>query len=156
MHLLAQEEYGLRCLSRLSRHAGSGPLTIHEIAESEGLSADYAAKLLRELRRGGLVTSTRGAAGGYRLTRPAAEITVWDAIEVLGGSLFPESFCECHPGLQKDCVRGTDCALRALWRRVDEAIRGVLTGITLEDLQRSEPDMVQWLGQVRTAQPISS
>ncbi len=156
MHLLAQEEYGLRCLSRLSRHAGSGPLTIQEIAASEGLSADYAAKLLRELRRGGLVTSTRGAAGGYRLTRPASEITVWDAIEVLGGSLFPESFCECHPGLQKDCVRGTDCALRALWRRVDEAIRGVLDGITLEDLQRSEPEMVQWLGQVRTAQPVSS
>jgi len=156
MHLLAQEEYGLRCLSRLSRHAGAGPLTIHEIADAEGLSADYAAKLLRELRRGGLVTSTRGAAGGYRLTRPAGEITVWDAIEVLGGSLFPERFCECHPGLQKDCVRGTDCALRALWRRVDEAIRTVLTGITLEDLHRSEPEMIRWLAQAGAPQPIPS
>ncbi len=149
MQLLAQEEYGLRCLTRLSRHEGDRPLTIQEIAKAEGLSADYAAKLLRELRRGGLVTSTRGAAGGYRLTRPAGEITVWDAIQVLGGSLFPESFCECHPGLQKDCVRGTDCALRALWQRVDEAIRGVLSGITLDDLRRSEPEMIRWLGNQR-------
>ena len=150
MQLLAQEEYGLRCLSRLSRHEGENPLTIHEIAREEGLSADYAAKLLRELRRGGLVTSTRGAAGGYRLTRSASQITVWDAIEVLGGSLFPESFCECHPGLRHSCVRGADCALRALWQRVDGAIRGVLQGITLDDLKRSEPEMIQWLGSSET------
>ncbi|MAE93356.1 MAG: transcriptional regulator [Deltaproteobacteria bacterium] len=150
MQLLAQEEYGLRCLSRLSRHGGEGPLTIQEIARAEGLSSDYAAKLLRELRRGGLVTSTRGAAGGYRLTRGASEITVWDAIEVLGGSLFPERFCECHPGLRHDCVRGADCALRALWRRVDTAIRGVLQGITLDDLRRNEPEMKQWLGSAPT------
>ena len=145
MQLLAQEEYGLRCLIELSRHEGAR-LTIHDIARAEGLSPDYAAKLLRELRRGGLVTSTRGAAGGYRLARPAAQITAWDAIEVLGGALFPESFCACHPGQQPHCVRGTDCALRALWRSVDEAVRGVLAHITLEDLRRKEPDMVQWLG----------
>ncbi len=145
MQLLAQEEYGLRCLTRLSHHEGEGPLTIHEIARAEGLSPDYAAKLLRELRQGGLVTSTRGAAGGYRLTRPPDRITVWQAIEVLGGSLFPERFCACHPGLHDDCVRGANCALRALWRRVDDAIRAVLSEITLEDLRRSEPDMVRWL-----------
>lgn len=142
MQLLAQEEYGLRCLIALSRHAGQGPLTIHQIAEAEGLSPDYAAKLLRELRRGGLVTSTRGAAGGYRLTRAAAEITVWDAIEVLGGALFPDSFCECHGGQQSDCVRATDCALRALWRAVDRSVRTVLTRTTLDDLCRSEPEML--------------
>ncbi len=145
MQLLAQEEYGLRCLIELSRHEGAR-LTIHEIARAEGLSADYAAKLLRALRRGGLVSSTRGASGGYRLARPAGQITAWDAIQVLGGALFPESFCACHPGQEPHCVRGTDCALRALWRSVDQAVRGVLTTITLEDLRRREPDMAQWLG----------
>ncbi len=144
MQLLAQEEYGLRCLIELCRQDGA-MLTIHEIAQAEGLSPDYAAKLLRELRRGGLVSSTRGAAGGYRLARPADQITAWDAVQVLGGAIFPESFCACHPGQQKLCVRGADCALRALWRSVDLAVRDVLERITLEDLRRKEPDMIQWL-----------
>jgi Rrf2 family protein len=146
MQLLAQEEYGLRCLLELSRHDGPQPRTIHEIAQAEGLSPDYTAKLLRELRRGGLVESTRGASGGYRLARPADQITVWEAIEVLGGALFPESFCACHPGQRSTCVRGSDCALRALWRRVDAAVRDVLSRIRLGDLLRSEPAMVAWLG----------
>ena len=145
MQLLAQEEYGLRCLIELSRHPGPRPLTIHEIADAEGLSPDYTAKLLRELRRGGLVVSTRGAAGGYRLSRSPAAITVWDAIQVLGGSLFPDSFCACHPGQRERCVRGSDCALRALWRVVDGAVRDVLSRITLRDLGRSEPAMASWL-----------
>lgn len=147
MQLLAQEEYGLRCLLELSRHGEPRPLTIHEIAEAEGLSPDYAAKLLRALRRGGLVESTRGAAGGYRLTRRPDEITVWDAIQVLGGALFPDGFCDCHPGRRSACVRGSDCALRALWRVVDGAVRDVLSRITLDDLRRSEPAMVVWLGE---------
>lgn len=145
MHLLAQEEYGLRCLLELSRHDRERPLTIQEIASAEGLSTDYAAKLLRELRRGGLVTSIRGAAGGYRLTREPREITVWEAIQVLGGSLFPERFCDCHSGRETSCVRQGDCALRVLWRAMDSAVRSVLERISLEDLQRSEPAMVTWL-----------
>ncbi len=140
MQLLAQEEYGLRCLLELARH---GPLarTIHEVAEAEGLSPDYAAKLLRELRRGGLAESTRGAAGGYRLARDAAAITAWDAIAVLGGSLFPAGFCECHPGRAERCVRSEDCALRAIWRAADDAVRGVLSRVTLADLIASEAAM---------------
>jgi len=157
MQLLAQEEYGLRCLIELSRHEGSRPLTIHEIARAEGLSPDYAAKLLRELRRGGLVVSTRGASGGYRLSRGPGTITVWDAIQVLGGSLFPASFCECHGGQRERCVRSNDCSLRALWRALDSAVKDVLSRITLEDIQRSEPSMVSWLEQVPTSnEPIRS
>ena len=140
MQLLAQEEYGLRCLLELARH-GASPRTIQEIAAAEGLSPDYAAKLLRELRRGGLVESTRGAAGGYRLARAAHAITAWDAIGVLGGSLFPDRFCECHPGRAERCVRSQDCALRAIWRAADQAVRSVLSGVTLADLLTNESAM---------------
>jgi len=141
MQLLAQEEYGLRCLLELARH-GALARTIHEIAEAEGLSPDYAAKLLRELRRGGLVESTRGAAGGYRLAREPGAITAWDAISVLGGALFPEDFCACHPGRAERCVRSKDCALRAIWRAADQAVRTVLSRVTLADLVSSEAAMI--------------
>jgi Rrf2 family protein len=141
VQLLAQEEYGLRCLLELARHPGPEPLTIHEIARAEGLSSDYAAKLMRELRRGGLVESTRGAAGGYRLARGSAEISVWDAIQVLGGGLFPDAFCACHPGQRRDCVHQRDCSIRAVWRLVDATVRRLLSGINLADLQRSETEL---------------
>ena len=145
MQLTAQEEYGLRCLLELSRHSGSEPATIQEIAKAEGISPDYAAKLLRELRRGGLVSSSRGAAGGYRLTRQPEEISVWDAIEVLGGSLFPDRFCEFHPGRHPLCVRGSDCSIRSIWRLADDAVRSVLSRISLRDLHRAEMAMGTWL-----------
>src|SRR5262245_9399877 len=86
MQLLASEEYGLRCLIQVSRSAAGTPVSISQIADAEGLSPEYTAKLMRELRLGGLVESVRGADGGYRLTRPANEISVWSALQVLGGA----------------------------------------------------------------------
>ena len=138
MQLLAQEEYGLRCLIQVARHAGPDPLTIPEIAEAEGLSPEYTAKLLRALRQAELVVSTRGAGGGYRLARPAREVTAWQVVQALGGSLFPKEFCESHPGLRHDCVHTSGCSIRGLWSAVEGAVRGVLQGVTVADLARSD------------------
>jgi Rrf2 family protein len=157
VHLLASEEYGLRCLLQVARREelpGAEPLTIQAIGEAEGLGADYAAKLLRALRLGGLVASTRGAAGGYRLARPAPEISVWDAIEVLGGGFFSESFCRCHPGRRARCVHTSDCAIRALWRRLGEAVRAALEQVSLADLCRDEQAMDGWLEVVAATEGI--
>jgi Rrf2 family protein len=138
MQLLAQEEYGLRCLVQVARHRGSDPLTIPEIAEREGISPEYAAKLMRALRQTEFVVSTRGAGGGYRLARPAHEITAWQVIQALGGSLFPEEFCDSHPGQLRDCVHSTGCSLRGLWGSVESAIRAVLEGVTVAELARDD------------------
>ncbi len=146
MHLLAQEEYGLRCMLQVVRSGGAQPLTIPQIAEAEGLSSEYTAKLMRTLRQGGLLTSTRGAGGGYQLARPAAEITAWHVIQVLGGSFFPEGFCESHPGQRRDCVRSTDCSVRALWQKLEAVVREVLESVSLADMQRREPDLLHLLG----------
>lgn len=150
MQLLASEEYGLRCLLQVARAShGAGPVSISQIAEAEGLSPEYTAKLMRELRMGALVESVRGADGGYRLARPAGDITVWSALQVLGGAFFGEAFCDCHPGQRARCVRSSDCSLRALWRALQACLRETLERITLEDLQRDERAMVEWLDPVR-------
>ena len=154
MHMLSQEEYGLRCLLQVSRRAATPadrPLTIPEIAEAEGLSAEYAAKLMRALRQGGLLNSTRGAGGGYRLARPPEEITTWQVVEALGGSFFPEGFCDSHPGQLRDCVHSADCSVRVLWDRVEGAVRGVLDSVTLADLTRNESAMSTWIDASRLA-----
>ncbi len=120
-------------------------MTAPEIARAEGLGPEYVAKIMGTLRARGLVVSTRGAAGGYHLARPANEIGVWEAIEVLGGEFFPEGFCDCHPGRRRECVHATDCSIRAVWRRVEGTLQAALNAISLEDLQRDETSMVTWL-----------
>jgi Rrf2 family protein len=139
MHLLAREETGLRCLLQVALHGseapGSGPpVPIAQIAAAEGLSDVYAAKLMRQLRLAGLVESIRGAAGGYRLTREARAISVWDAIRALDESFLPGSTCDCRPEDRVDCRRTTTCAVTSLWRGLGNEIRASLEAVSLADL----------------------
>mgnify|MGYP001241322073 CR=1 FL=1 len=152
MHLFAQEEYGLRCMLQLALHRGDEPLRIHDIAEREGMSSEYVAKLLRTLRQGGLVLSTRGASGGYHLSRAAEAISVWEIINVLGGGpMFSDAFCDSHPGQLRDCVHNSECAIRGLWRSLSELLEGALRGITLTDLTGREGSPVDWLTRMQGA-----
>lgn len=138
MKLSSTEEYGLRCLLQVAKLESASPVPITEVAAREGLSADYVAKLLRVLRKAGLLTSVRGAQGGYRLARPAAEITVHDALVALDGPLYDGAFCEAHSGRELSCVHSTGCAIRGLWRWIGTALEQALSGITLADLTRGE------------------
>jgi Rrf2 family protein len=150
MHLSAQEEYGFRCLLQVARHEGGEPMRTAEIAEREGLTPEYTAKLMRLLRQGGLVASTRGAGGGYRLGREAADISVWNVLEVLGGGFFLQEFCEGHSGALRDCAHSTNCSLRAVWRGLDGLVRTALSAITLDDLRHGERP-TEWITQARFA-----
>ena len=141
MHFSAQEEYGLRCLLRL---AGAGPnrsQTINEISQAEGISVPYAAKMMRILRSGGLVTSVRGQAGGYRLARPAGQITVSETLGVLGSPLFEGEFCDKHSGNEDTCTHSIDCSIRSVWRGVQQVVDKMLSRTTIQDLLRQEPQM---------------
>ena len=134
MKLTSTEEYGLRCLLQLARRAGSGPVPVSTIAAAEGISDDNAAKLLRMLRKGHLVVSTRGANGGYELARPADAITVWDALTVLGGRVYEgDAFCTALSGAQEVCTHTSACSLRPLWQWVDDALEAALSRVTLSD-----------------------
>lgn len=135
MHLLAREEAGLRCLLQVALAGETGaPVPIAQIAAAEGLSDVYAAKLMRQLRLAGLVESQRGASGGYRLVRPAGEVTVWDAIRALDEIFLPETDCDCRPADRLDCRRTTACAVAALWRRIGDEVRNSLEAVTLAAL----------------------
>ncbi len=156
MHLSAQEEYGFRCLLQVAQHQAAGPLTIPTIAAREGLSPEYTAKLMRTLRQAGLVTSTRGASGGYQLARPPGEVNAWEVIEALGGSFFPVEFCDAHPGQLRSCVHSTGCSIRGLWGVVESSVRGVLENVSLADLSRDEHAMVVWLKGAEPPAPSAS
>ena len=145
MKLTAHEEYGFRCLVQIGRHGPGGSLTIPEISAAEGISAAYAAKLLRMLRRAGFIKSVRGKVGGYSLARPADQIVVGNVLELLGGRLFEADFCESHTGQGKICAHSSDCSIRTLWRTVQLALDQVLGKTTLQDLLRTEEGMRKWV-----------
>ena len=115
MKISAQEEYGLRCLLQIARRGEAASPSITEIAEAEGLSAPYAAKLLALLRQEGFIESTRGRSGGYRLNRPPTEIRIGSVLTALGEHLFAEGdFCQKHAGTETTDFSGMIAALAAV------------------------------------------
>jgi len=131
-------EYGVRLMVELGRQAGSGPVPLAQIAEAEQLPLSYLEHLVAKLRDAGLVTSTRGAHGGYQLARPAPEIEMHEVVEALEGSIVP---MECfHPDSEGRvlCSHEVDgdraCATKFLWTRVQGGMVKALQGTTLAEL----------------------
>lgn len=124
MRLSTKGRYGVKALFELAYHYGTGPLSLKEIAERQGLSEHYLEQIAAPLRRAGLVTSVRGAQGGYALGRPPEAITVGEILRALEGPLELEE--------EGDPV-GTGA-----WRRVIERVGKLLESITLLDLVEEE------------------
>ena len=141
MKLSTQEEYGLRCLLQLSRCARGKSLTIAELARLEGISAPNVAKIMRVLRRSGLVASVRGQAGGYVLARPAGEIDVGEVLAALGPRFFDAGFCTRHAGGDRRCAHLGDCSIRPLLRQLQTVVDEVLGRLSLRQLLCSEREM---------------
>ena len=147
MKISAQEEYGLRCLLRLTQ-TPTAAQTLPEVAAAEGLSVPYVAKLMAVLRDAGLIESTRGRSGGYRLAKPPEEIGLGSLLLELGDPLFEESdYCQRHAGIAADgvCVHHGDCSLKALWGMLEQWMRGTLNQITLADLMEHEGRIAELL-----------
>ncbi|MEO8513363.1 MAG: Rrf2 family transcriptional regulator [Ignavibacteria bacterium] len=138
MKFSTQEEYGLRCLLRVAREKADKGLTIPEISKAEGITTHNTAKILRALRLGGFLASSRGQIGGYTLSRPADEILVKDVLDSLGGKLFDDEFCNDHSGTESICTHSIDCSVRSLWQMLQGAVDGVLKNMTIKDLIASE------------------
>lgn len=156
MHILAIEEYGLRCLLRVARLEAIGPVTGREIARAEGLRPGHVDQIMRSLRADGLVLSTRAAPKGHRLSRPAREISVWQAIQAVGGEFFPTGICDCHPDERGVCVHVTDCSARSLWQKVEATLREALDTVSLEALLQDEPSFDRPLETKEGPRPTSS
>ena len=122
----------------LGRQRGAGPVSLNAVAEAENLPLSYLEHLVAKLRKAGLVTSTRGAHGGYRLAHPAEEITMIEVVEALEGPIAPmECFHETPEGKvlcsHADEVDRT-CATKLLWTRVQGGVNRALAGTTLAEL----------------------
>jgi Rrf2 family transcriptional regulator, cysteine metabolism repressor len=126
-------EYGVRLMVQLGRHVGTGPASLTEIAAEEDLPRPYLEQLAMVLRDAGLVTSTRGAHGGYELSRPAADISMAEILRALEGPIAP-MICVTDDPAHVACDRTARCTVNLLWLRIRDAIAGTLDSMTLADL----------------------
>ena len=134
MRISAIEEYGLRCLLALARKGPGKQLTIPEIAELEGLSVPYVTKLLSVLRRAGLVTSERGRSGGFTITRPLDQISLYEVLVSLGGPLIDPRHCQRHSGILDQCIHIENCSVQDVLGGLAGYIQEFLVDTTLQDL----------------------
>ena len=141
MKITAQVEYGLRIMVRITRCTDEKGLSIRQLSEAEGLSANYVAKLTRLLRIQGLINSTRGHMGGYVLAKPAAAITINDTLKALGGRFFDKKFCDSHAGILALCTNSVDCSIRSLWSMMQSTLDTLLDKVTLADMVKNEKDI---------------
>ena len=138
MKLSTQEEYGLRLLLQLAREGEAASLTIAELSRREGISSPNVAKIMRVLRRCGLVKSLRGQAGGYTIARPGEAMSVGEVLSALGGRLYDAGFCDSHAGAGSSCAHLSDCSIRPVLRQVQNVLDDVLGRLTLASLLGSE------------------
>jgi Rrf2 family cysteine metabolism transcriptional repressor len=134
LHFSTRGEYGVRMMVELARHHGTGPVSLSEMAEHEALPRPYLEQLVVSLREAGLVTSTRGAHGGYELARAPSEIQMSRVITALEGPIAPMICASDDPRHIEMCERTDYCNVNLLWLRVRDAVVGALDSMTLEEL----------------------
>lgn len=145
MRITTQAEYGLICALHLARRGGDAPVTGRDIASQERLPSDYVEQIMLKLRRAGIVVSTRGAHGGYRLSRAPEQITVRDVISASEHSTF-DVHCVTHPVEAERCAESHDCSIRPVWVLLQRRIDEVLDSVRLSDLLMQERQVRERVG----------
>lgn len=130
MRLSTKGLYGARAILELALNYERGIISLHDIAQKQGISESYLERMMTALVAAGLVTSSRGKHGGFRLAKPPGEIRLSQVIQVVEGSLSPVS-CLDNP---KFCKRVNACVTRDIWGRMKKAMLDVLDSITLQDM----------------------
>ena len=142
MTFSAKTEYGVRLMVALGRDAQDGPTSLKAISEAEDLPLSYLEHVVASLKRAGLVTSSRGAHGGYRLAKPADAIAMDEVVLALEGAVAPLGGFVHVPTERVACShqgeRSAVCSTRLLWMRVQGGVVRALQGTTLAELVEFE------------------
>lgn len=145
MKLSTKGRYGARAMMDLALHYGQGLVLLKDIAKRQQISERYLEHLILSLKAAGLVSSTRGARGGFTLTRPPSQIRLSEIIQIMEGSIAPVE-CVDDP---KVCSLADLCVTRDIWSEMKEAMSGVLESTTLQDLvqrqmEKERPEAIMY------------
>lgn len=133
MKLSTRAEYGLLALVDLALFSSDRPLQAKQIAERQGIPKQYLDQLMMDLKRAGLVLSSRGRQGGYQLARPANTITLWEAIATFGVPIDSGRFL----GTRGNRLQASRKIVKQFWDTACLQFMTVLKKQTLEDVCRA-------------------
>lgn len=133
MQITRKTDYGLRAISELAAHPDEA-IAIAQISEKHGIPDSFLEKIMQELRQSGLIEATHGRGGGYRLSRPAADISLKDVVHALEGRV---ALVVClDPSLK--CKIEEGCTTSNTWAIINEKFEASLAELTLEDVLAEE------------------
>ncbi len=142
-------DYGTVILARLAQEPGL-QLTATQLAQLTHVPLATVSKLLKQLQRHALVTSTRGLHGGYRLARLPDTITAADVLDALEG---PVALTECATQ-PNHCGIESSCGVNRAWQKVNTAIRRTLSSITLLELAGLAAEPIRFAALDRQMHPV--
>ena len=129
MKLTSKGRYAVTAMIDIALNQNKGPITLSLISERQGISLSYLEQLFAKLKRAELVSSARGPGGGYRLSRPANEVTVSQIIHAVDEVIDAR---KC--GGKANCHNGDECLSHELWTDLSDLIDTFLKSITLQTL----------------------
>ncbi len=131
MRLSHLADYAVVLMTAAARREAGARLSATELASETGVPLPTTQKLMGQLAASGLLTSARGASGGFALARPAAEISLADIVEAVEG---PIALTMCSDGVNHDCILDAHCRVKPHMGVVGNAVRGALGAVSLEHL----------------------
>jgi len=131
--------YALRLMIDIGMNDNDNPVRIKDIAQRQEISEKYLEQIVSVLNKAGYVRSSRGPQGGYRLARAPKDYTVGDILTLIEGSLAPVA---CLDTPVNECPREAFCPTLILWKKIDDAVHGVVDSITLEDLLKWQDQLL--------------
>lgn len=131
MKLTTKGRYAVTAMLDLALHGDQGPVSLADISARQEISLSYLEQLFSRLRRQKLVVSIRGPGGGYKLSRPAAELYIAEVVDAVS-----ESLDTTRCGNKGDCQNGEKCLTHHLWSDLSDQIHQFLSEISLGDLMR--------------------
>ncbi|MCS7202137.1 MAG: Rrf2 family transcriptional regulator [Dictyoglomus sp.] len=127
----ARLDCSIRALVLLGKTYGKEVLSLNKIAEKEGISKDFLAQLMLDLKKANIVESFKGVSGGYILKKPPSEINLKEIFEAIEG---PLSIIECIHTSEETCKIQSICSPKKAWEYIEKKISEALESLTLEDL----------------------
>ncbi|MFM9977745.1 MAG: SUF system Fe-S cluster assembly regulator [Sphingomonadaceae bacterium] len=131
MRLSSLADYAVVMMSAAARHGCGARLSAAVLSTETGVPLPTAQKLMQRLAGAGLLSSLRGTGGGFKLTRPAAAISLADIIEAVEG---PIAMTTCVDESRDACALDHHCAVKPHWSVVNIAVRGALAAVPLTQL----------------------
>lgn len=140
MKISTKGRYGLRAVIDIALHGESEPVSLSDIAIRQDISMGYLEQLISRLRKAGVVTSVRGAKGGYSLAASKDKISVGKILRALEGDLSPVNCSEISEN-GTPCKESGQCISKLVWKRISDSINDAVDNLMLSDLlDGTEPD----------------